>query len=123
MACKWISDEFARGTRYKKAIGKIQGLLHSWWKKGVAKPISNIESFVNHVYREHNQEADNGANLGAQGQRKIVIDRRDESTVWKAIRCFWNGSFRDNGRSGCGTVIKGVDREKWVTMSKIAGLL
>ena len=29
-------------------------------------------------------------------------------------------SSRDNGRSGCSVVIKGVDKEKWVTISKIA---
>ena len=27
---------------------------------------------------------------------------------------------KDDGRSGCGFVIRGVDREKWVTISKIA---
>ena len=40
--------------------------------------------------------------------------------MWKAITGFWDGSFKDNGRSGCGIVIKGVDREKWVTIGKIA---
>ena len=28
------------------------------------------------------------------------------------------GSAKDNGESGCGVVIKGVDRERWVTISK-----
>ena len=37
----------------------------------VATQISNIDSFVKHVYREHNQEADQWANVGAQGRRKI----------------------------------------------------
>ena len=32
----------------------------------------------------------------------------------------WEDSFKDNGQSGCGVVIKGVDRERWVTISKIA---
>ena len=47
--------------------------LHSWWEKRIAGP---IDKFVKHVYREHNQEADHWANIGAQGQRKIVIDTR-----------------------------------------------
>ena len=38
-------------------------------------------------------------------RRKIVIDRRDQSTVCKAIRGFWDGSFKDTGGSGCGMVI------------------
>ena len=104
-----MDGEVAQGTKYKETIGKIQRLLHSWWKKGVAEPISNID-----------QEADHWANMGAQGRRKIVIDRREESTVWKATRGLWDGSFKDNGRSGCGIVVKGVDREKWVTITKIA---
>ena len=33
VACKWINVEFAQGTQYKDIIGKIQRILHSWWKK------------------------------------------------------------------------------------------
>ena len=58
MACKWSNREFAQGTKYKDTNGKIQRILHSWWKKRVAKPISNIDRFVNHVCKEHNLEAD-----------------------------------------------------------------
>ena len=105
VACKWINGEFAKRTEHTETIGNIQRLLHSWWKKGVAKPISNIDSFVNHVYKEHDQEADHWANLGAQRRRKIGIYRRDDPTKWKARRGFWDGSFKDNGRSGCGIVI------------------
>ena len=100
VTCKWNNGEFVQGTKYEDTIGKIQRILHSWWKKGVAKPISNIDSFVNHVYREHNQEAYHWASMGAQGRRKIVIDCRGESTIWKAIRGFCDGSFKDIGRSG-----------------------
>ena len=81
VACKWINGDFSQGRKYKKAIGKVQKTLHSWWKRGVAKPISNIDSFVKHVYREHNQEADHWANVGARGLRRIVFDKRDDSTT------------------------------------------
>ena len=64
MACKWIVDEFAQGTKYREKIEKNPRILHSWWKRGVAKPISNVDSFVNHVHREH--EADHWAERGAQ---------------------------------------------------------
>ena len=67
VACKWINGEIARGTKYKEIIGKIQRNLHSWWKRGAAVPISNIDNFVKHVYREHDQEADHWADIGAQG--------------------------------------------------------
>ena len=84
-------------------------------ERKVARQIANIDSFVKHVYREHNQEADRWANIGAQRRKEIVIDKRDDSTPWKATRGFWDGRFKDNGRSGCGIVIKGVDTERWVT--------
>ena len=106
------------GQKHRGRIGQAQETLHSWWKEKVAKPISKIDGFVNHVYREHNQEADQWAKIGAQGQRKIVLDRRDHSETWKAVRGYWDGSFKDKGKSGCG-VVKGVDRNKWVTISKI----
>ena len=75
---------------------------------------------MKHVFREHNQEADHWANIGAQRQRKIVFDRRNNSGTWKAVKGDWDGRFKDNGKSRCGVVIKGIDRDKWVTISKIA---
>ena len=72
-----------------------------------------------HVFRRHNQEADHWAHVGAEGPRKVVIDRKGDADTWKAVKGFWDGSFKDNGNSGCGVVIKGVDRERWVTISKI----
>ena len=75
---------------------------------------------MKHVYREQNQEADHWADIGAHGRRKIDICRKDVPTTWKAIRDIWDGSFKDDGKSVCGIVIKGVDRQKWVTVSKIA---
>ena len=120
MACKWINGEFAQGTKYKDTVGKIQKILRSWRKRGAATPISNIDNFVKHIYRENNQESDHWAEIGAQGRRKIDIHGKDAPSIWKATRDFWDGRFKDDGRSGCGIVIKRVDREKWVTISKIA---
>ena len=94
-----------RSTR--KKLDRFQKTLHSGWRRKVAKPISNVDSFVKHVYRAHSQETDHWANIGVQERRKIIIDRRNDSATWKAIRGFWDGSFKDNGRSGCGVVIKG----------------
>ena len=51
------------------------------------------------------------ANIGAQGHRKIVLHRRNNSETWKAVKGFWDGSFKDNGSSGCGVAIKVADRE------------
>ena len=40
------------------------------------------KSRLSHLKRT--QEADNWANMGAQGQRKIVLDRRDNAETWMA---------------------------------------
>ena len=42
--------------------------------KKIAFRISKIGDYVMHVFREHDQDADHWANLGAEGQRKIVVD-------------------------------------------------
>ena len=71
---------------------------------------SEIDDYVKHIIWEHNWEADHWANVGAEGQRKVVIDRKSNDDTWKAVKGFLNGSCKDNGKSGCGVVIKGVDR-------------
>ena len=35
------------------------------------------------------------------------------------MKGFWDGSCKDNEKGGCGLVVKGVDKENWVTISKI----
>ena len=61
------------------------------------------------MFTMNDQEADHWANIGAQGKKKRLVDRRGNSETWKAVTRFWDGSFKDKGRSGCGMVIKGVD--------------
>ena len=69
--CKWINGDFSLEQKYRGKIGQVQTILRSRWKRKIAGPISKINNFVKHVYREHNQE-DHWANSGGQGQRKIV---------------------------------------------------
>ena len=40
--------------------------------------------------------------------------------TWKAVRGCWDGSKQEDGSSGCGIVIRAVDRKSWITISKIA---
>ena len=110
-------------TEVPGKIGMIQKTLHQWWKKKTANHISKIDDDVKHIFREHNQEADHWAIVGTEGQRQVVIDRENDADTWKAVERFWDGSCKDNEKSGCGVVIKGVDRERWVTISRIAVLL
>ena len=107
-------------TRLPKKIATIQKILHHWWDKKLASPISEVDSHVEHVFREHNREADHRANVGTDGKREITVDKGSNPEKWKAVKGFWDGSCKENGRSGCGVVVKGVDRGKWVTISQIA---
>ena len=77
----------------------MQKTLHSWWKGKIADSISKTDDFVKHVFREHNKEADHWANIGAEGQRKIVIDKSNTSETWKAVSGYWDGSVKDNGET------------------------
>ena len=85
----------------------------------MANLLQKIDDNVKHIFREHN-EADHWANVGAEGQRKVVVDRKSNAATWKAVKGFWDGSCKDDGKSGCGVAIKGVDRERWVTISRSA---
>ena len=85
----------------------------------MANLLQKIDDNVKHIFREHN-EADHWANVGAEGQRKVVVDRKSNADTWKAVKGFWDGSCKDDGKSGCGVVIKEVDRERWVTISRSA---
>ena len=81
---------------------------------------SKTDDYVKHIFWKHNQKAEHWATLPADGQRKTVVDRYSNSETWKAVKSFWDVSATDNGKSGCGVVIKAVDRDRWVTISKIA---
>ena len=53
---------------HKEKIGQIQNIVLMVEKEDC---VSKIDVYVKHIFREHNQEADYWANLGAEGQRKI----------------------------------------------------
>ena len=66
---------------------------------------------------------DRWANLGAEEQRKVTVEKEENTENWKAVRGFLEGSQKKDGRSGCGVLIKGVDSDKWITTSNFAVLL
>ena len=61
--------------------------------------------------------------MGADGQRKLVIDRCYNFETWKAVNGYRDGSSNDYGQSGCCVVIEGVDRSRWVTFTTISAPL
>ena len=60
------------------------------------------------------------AKVGVERHRKVVIDRKSDADTWKAIKEFRDGTCRNTEKSGCGVVIRLVDTERWVTISRIA---
>ena len=72
MACKWINGDYAQGTKYKDTFGKIQRVLHSWWKRGAPTPISDIDNFVKHICKEHHQEADHWLTSAPRDEEKLM---------------------------------------------------
>ena len=87
--------------KYRNKIEHIQKTLHTLWKREVAHPEGLIDENVKHIFREHHL-----ANLGAERQRKITVEKGDNTENWKAVRGFWDGSKKTDGKSGCGVVIK-----------------
>ena len=97
------------GTEVPRNNRRDSKTLHPWCKKKIANDIKNIGDYVEHTFGKHNLEADHMANVGAQEQENCC--RQGTNTErWKAVKGFWDGSAEDNGKSGCGIVIKGVDR-------------
>ena len=69
--CKWINGECSLGQEFRGRIGQVQKKkIHSWWKRKITSPISKIDDFVKHVFREHNQEAEHWAHVGGRRTEK-----------------------------------------------------
>ena len=79
-----------------------------------------IDVYVQRFFRKHDQEADHWANLGAEGQRKLLDTMEIILKHGRRCEACGDGSSKISGRSGCGVAIKGVDRKKWIAISKIA---
>ena len=54
----------AMGLEDREQLESIQRTLHSLWRRKVAYPVRQVDDYVRHVLREHNQEADHLANQG-----------------------------------------------------------
>ena len=110
--------------KYQEQIGTIQKTLHHWWKKKIANLFSEIDDYVKHIFREQNQiRRITGPMWEPKDRGKLLVTGKVMLTHGKAVKGLWDGSCKDNGESGCGVVIKAVDRERWVTISRIAVLL
>ena len=85
--------------------------------RAVATTELRTRDFVEHVFREHNPEADQLVNLGAKGSRTRRYVKRSPGN---GKRYGWDGATKSDDTSGCGVVIKEVDKVRWATASEIA---
>ena len=85
VAERWITGHYAMVTKYEDKIGY---------------PVGLIDDHVKHISREHKQEADHLANLGAKGQRKITVEKGDNTENWKEVRRFLDGTKKTDGKIG-----------------------
>ena len=66
----------------------------------IARPIPEFETYVMHIFREHNKEADHWANVGSGGKKEITVDKGSNSENWKVVKGFgmekwmWGGHQR-----------------------------
>ena len=73
--------------------------------------MAQVDDHVKHIFREHNQEADHLANLGAEAPRKITIEKGENiQKTGRQLEGFCDGNTKTDGQSGCGVVIKGVEQ-------------
>ena len=73
VAVKWINGQYPLGHKHRGKIGHTEKKFYSWWRRKIALPISKVDDYVMHIFREYIKEADHWANLGAEGQRKSLL--------------------------------------------------
>ena len=68
------SHAFGSSQKVFRIVSHTFPKLHPRWKRWIALPISKIDDYVMHIFRERSQKADHLADLGAQGQRQLLFD-------------------------------------------------
>ena len=92
--------------------------LHWWWKRRPAflrSTITRSTSSGNTI-----RKLITGRTWERMGKETLLFTKE---MILKSGRCnvaSGTGNAKINGRSGCGVVIKGADKDKWITISKIA---
>ena len=89
--------------QHRERIEEIQKTPHSWWGKEKSHILSQRST------------ADHLADLGAEEEkRQLVVDRDERRGVASGT------AAPEKTGGGCGIAIKGVNRDRWITVSKMA---
>ena len=72
---QWPNGHHTMEKMYKECSFRGgSGELYILWR--------NIDDYVRHIFREHNQEVDHVANLGTKEQHKITIEGVPKTKKW-----------------------------------------
>ena len=83
--------------------------------------VENIGVYVRHISREHNHEAHYLANLGADRVKKVIVEQGGNNERWKAVKGgFLMEAKRETAPAAAVWLSRVVDRESWITISKVA---
>ena len=107
-----------RGERhkYKEQLGHIQKKVveeETCLSRGTDRRLREGTFFESTIRRPTTCESGHGRVEEDHSCRKETIQE-----IGKAVRGFWDGSNETDGRSRCSVVIKGVDKDKWITIRK-----
>ena len=79
----------------------------------VVNPVQKIGDSVEHIYGDHNQEADHMADWGAKAVTKVTVESLTNSEKLNSTRGYWDGSTKSNGSNGGGIVVGAADRRNF----------
>ena len=90
---------------------------HSFLGGGTTSPpaVEHTGENLKHNCREHKQETDRFADLRAEGKPSATVKTLKNREDWKAVRGYWDGSAKGEGRSRFGVVLHAVARYGWIT--------
>ena len=87
-----IGQAYCRNLRYMDFLAAAQETCYKWWAEGHAAPAEKAQDWYQHIYREHNAEADHSAGRGAAGaNRGYVCKNANMSTPIVSLRGFFDG--------------------------------
>ena len=82
-------------------------------RKKIAYPVTQIDDCVKYSFRQHNQEVHHLTIVGAEGQRKITVEKGTNTDKWKTVRGFVGGQQQDKRKER----IWSCDQKEWAGTS------
>ena len=81
-----------------------------------AYPAAEIDDYVKHIF----SEPTTWRTWAQKGRERSRLRKETLKNTGRRFEVFGVGSTKTDGRSGCGVVMKGVDKDQWITIRKIA---